>query len=243
VLGGRVTTLTRPISPLGPAGFDRPAGELRPAEDLADRLRTLRPDQPFRFAIDLLAPQTGRMAASWVSPAEAAARMLARAGADAAAGSITGAVAGRVMAGIVLGRRVPDIRPGSLILRLGPTGRLEQTAVTSPIVAMLGHDPMSGHADAHVLPDDDALLGWAAAATIEVLEPVLASLAEAGLEHGWDLVAGSALEGATAVRADATPLALAFVDALIARGAPIWPTIELPDTAPADAAHHQAQPA
>ncbi|MFI7587531.1 (2Fe-2S)-binding protein [Spongisporangium articulatum] len=235
-----MSTVTVGISLVGPraAGYAR-RGYQRPAVGLAHRVRALRPDRPFLYAMDLLDPAT--LPDGWHRPATVLDAMLAPAAphlrispavsAARVTTSLAYAALGRPAVGLALMRRVPDVSAGSLLLRLDDDGLVEQAAVGSPVVAMRAHDPLSGHADAVVVPDDAALVGWLADRALEVLTPLIDDLhrrTRFGVVPMWNLAADTALGPSTVApllaggsQAAGREIGEALVDALVSRGAPI----------------------
>ena len=226
VRSGRVATVTHAVSLVGPrAAGHAPGGRRRPVEELADRLRAIRPELPFLYSIDLLRPEI-LASDHWFRPAGVLEAMVARTGEllqDSPAGSavaatrivrsLAGAVLGRPAVGLLLARRVPQVGPGSLLLRLDGGGLVAQAAVTDPAVTMLPHDPMSWHADARVLPGEAELTDRLAGQVVATLHPLIEDLharSGFGVAPLCTRAAGSAPGPSTA-----------RVDALVERGAPI----------------------
>ena len=69
-------------------------------------------------------------------------------------------VVGAALASLVTERRVPDVGPPNLAVRVGPDGIAREVALARSRVALLPDDPAAGHPEAVVVPDVAALRRW-----------------------------------------------------------------------------------
>ncbi|MCA3748827.1 MAG: (2Fe-2S)-binding protein [Rubrobacter sp.] len=88
-------------------------------------------------------------------------------------GSYAWGVGGPAVAAYVLARRVPDLSPENVLVRLDEGGGIPEAAVRTGRFATLASDPAAGHPEAVPLPGEPALLGWMRERLIAGLDPLV----------------------------------------------------------------------
>lgn len=229
-------------SPAAPRPRPELTGQHGALGRLGRRLQALAPDNPQRYAVTELSdphaldpgwrPAPGIVSAMVscagehlsVSPAVAGARM---------AGTLGYAVAGRLAVAIAVTGQAYDVGPDSLLLRLDESGLVERIGVRNRLLAVAAADPSIGPGPGPIarLADLDAVIVWAADRAWATLNPLINDLHEVtryGVTPMWNLVADSVLGPATVAprlagrdQRAGRAAGAAFLDALVARGAPI----------------------
>ena len=99
-----------------------------------------------------------------------------------------------VIAQYVLERRVPDVSLGNLGFHRDAQ-RINGTALDRPSFAALPSDPLSGHPDAEVVPDAEALYArlkdWLFDYNLDIVIASLRRAARASIKVSWNAVAAS----------------------------------------------------
>jgi hypothetical protein len=209
---------------------------------LGRRLRALVPDHPQRYAVTDL---SGRSAVEhgWIRAAHALPSMVAGAGdhlrvspavaGARMAGTLGYAAAGRLAVAIAVTGQAYDVGPQSLMVRLDDSGLVERIGVRNPVLVTAAADASVGPGPDPVtrLADLDAVIVWAADRAWATLAPLIEELHEVtryGRVPMWNLVADSVLGPATIApwlagrdQRAGRAAGSAFLDALVARGAPI----------------------
>ncbi|ABG03391.1 conserved hypothetical protein [Rubrobacter xylanophilus DSM 9941] len=150
---------------------------------LAEALGRVDPDR-HRFRMRAGASGEGWVvAAELVSDAALAGRQIQRARSrwglrrrEAAAylvGSYAWGVGGPAAAAYVLARRVPDLSPQNVLVRLDEGGGIPEAALCGGRFAALASDPASGHPEALAFPGEPELLAWMRGRLVAGLGPLV----------------------------------------------------------------------
>ncbi|MDT7577112.1 MAG: hypothetical protein QOH17_3445 [Pseudonocardiales bacterium] len=202
----------------------------------AARLRALMPGFPDTYAVETEVPDGAGWwrleavpVAQWCRDAQATGNphRLASVAAMAVGGAVTHAVLARVTAALALDTVAWDVAADALVVHRAPWGHIDRVALRNPVAWVVGGDVGAGR----VLPDEAALLDAVAATAVATLAPLLHEVRAAthfGLVPLWNgaadtvrLTADQVFRYAGRPPASGSVLAAAFLDALLARGAPI----------------------
>jgi hypothetical protein len=211
-------------------------------ERLGRRLQALSPDHPQRYGITDLSGRPG-LEPGWLPTVGALPAMVACAGEHLRhspavagarmAGTLGYAVAGRLAVSIAVTGQAYDVGPDSLMVRLDDSGLVERIGVRSPVLVAPATNGSIGPRPGPVtrLADLDAVIVWAADRAWRTLDPLIDELHEItryGRMPMWNLVADSVLGPATVAprlagrdQRAGRAAGSAFLDALVALGAPI----------------------
>ncbi|BBL80957.1 hypothetical protein RxyAA322_28110 [Rubrobacter xylanophilus] len=115
-------------------------------------------------------------------------------------GSYAWGVGGPAVAAYVLARRIPDLSPENVHVRLDEGGGIPEAAVSDERFAALASDPAAGHPDAVTVAGEEELLGWMRERLLAGLEPLadlVGAITRVGARTLWgraaDLLAQSFL--------------------------------------------------
>ncbi|MGH3822793.1 MAG: (2Fe-2S)-binding protein [Pseudonocardiaceae bacterium] len=215
-----------------------------PLELTQRRLRTVRPDYPHLYAVEVGVPAgdgwvglAGAIAdgtiTNWYTAAlrRESAAGLASVAAVGVVSMLAHAVLGRLTATLVLDRRTHGVSAENLAVHLDEDGYVDQVAACSPTVCVLPDDKAADDPHAVVRPDLTVLLDETATQAVATLTPVIDQVSAAsrfGIVPAWNVVADSVLSTAMLVplylggdELAGRAIGVALLDALVAHGARI----------------------